>query len=56
MSRDLPEDPDDPERRHVRKIMKSQAGPYQRFKGYYALEEVLDLYQEIWNDSDSDTD
>jgi hypothetical protein len=52
-SRELPEDDSDLERRAVRKIMKSQSGPYQKFDAYYALEDIFDLYMEIWYDSDS---
>ena len=55
-SKEVPEDEGDPERRYVRKIMKSQSGPYQRFDYYYALEDVIDLYMEIWYDSDSSSD
>ena len=55
-SKELPEDEEDPERRHVRKIMKSQSGPYERFDHYYALEDIIDLYMEIWYDSDSSND
>ena len=36
--------------------MKSQSGPYERFDYYYALEDVIDLYMEIWYDSDSSSD
>lgn len=36
--------------------MKSVQGPYPRFNGYYPLEEVIDLYMEIWYDDDSDSD
>ena len=49
----MPEDDSDSERRAVRKIMKSQSGPYQKFDSYYALEDIIDLYMEIWYDSDS---
>lgn len=36
--------------------MKAVQGPYPRFGNYYPLEEVIDLYMEIWYDSDSDSD
>jgi len=52
-SRELPEEESDEERRAARKIMKAQSGPYQRFGAYYALEDIIDLYMEIWYDSDS---
>ena len=52
-SRELPEEDSDEERRAAKKIMKSQSGPYQRFDAYYALEDIIDLYMEIWYDSDS---
>ena len=55
-SKELPDDEDDPERRHARRIMKSQSGPYERFDNYYALEDIIDLYMEIWYDSDSGSD
>jgi hypothetical protein len=31
-------------------------GPYPRFNSYYHLEEIIELYMEIWYDSDSDSD
>ena len=55
-SKEIPDDESDLERRAVRKIMKSQSGPYERFDYYYALEDVIDLYMEIWYDSDSSSD
>lgn len=36
--------------------MKSVQGPYPKFINYYPLEEIIDLYMEIWYDSDSDSD
>ena len=55
-SREIPDDSSDSERRSVRKVMKSQSGPYQRFDSYYPLEGIIDLYMEIWYDSDSSSD
>jgi hypothetical protein len=55
-SKELPEDESDDERRYVRRIMKSQSGPYAKFDYYYALEDIIDLYMEIWYDSDSSSD
>jgi hypothetical protein len=52
----VPIDQYDPERRSLKKIMKSVQGPYARFSSYYPLEEIIDLYMEIWYDSDSDSD
>ena len=36
--------------------MKSVQGPYPKFNHYYPLEEIIDLYMEIWYDDDSDSD
>lgn len=55
-SKPVPVDQFDPERKGLRKIMKSVQGPYPRFNNYYPLEEIIDLYMEIWYDSDSDSD
>jgi hypothetical protein len=41
------------ERRNIKRIMKSLQGPYDRFKHHYPLEEVVDIYMEIWYDSSS---
>ena len=40
----------------MKKTMKAVQGPYPRFGSYYPLEEIIDLYMEIWYDSDSDSD
>ncbi len=40
----IPEDRDDLERKKVKKIMKAQAPPYNRFPAYYPLEDTIDLY------------
>ena len=55
-SNELPEDSFDLERRRARKIMKAQHGPYLRFDAYYPLEDVIDLYLEIWNESSESSD
>ena len=55
-AKNIPSDQYDPERRALRKVMKSVQGPYPRFNAYYPLEEVIDLYMEIWYDDDSDSD
>jgi hypothetical protein len=52
----VPLDQYDPERKALKKTMKSVQGPYARFSNYYPLEEIIDLYMEIWYDSDSDSD
>ena len=46
-------DPENSDRRHIKRIMKSLQGPYDRFKHYYPLEEAVDLYMEIWYDNSS---
>ena len=33
--------------------MKSESGPYEGFNHHYPLEEAIDMYMEIWNESDS---
>ena len=33
--------------------MKSDSGPYEAFKHHYPLQEAIDMYMEIWNESDS---
>ena len=40
----IPEDRVDLERKKVKKIMKAQAPPYNRFPAYYPLEDAIDLY------------
>jgi hypothetical protein len=55
-SKPVPLDQYDPERKALKKTMKSVQGPYARFSNYYPLEEIIDLYMEIWYDSDSDSD
>lgn len=55
-SKAVPLDSSDPERRSLKKTMKSVQGPYSRFDNYYPLEEVIDLYMEIWYDDDSSSD
>lgn len=49
-------DNNDPDRRALKKIMKSVQGPYNKFDSYYPLEEIIDLYMEIWYDDDSSSD
>lgn len=46
-------DPENTERRQIKRIMKSLQGPYDRFKHHYPLEEVVDIYMDIWYDSSS---
>ena len=40
--------------RKIKDIMRSTRGPYSPFKCYYALEEVIDIYMEIWFEESSD--
>ena len=40
--------------RKIKDIMRSTRGPYSSFKCYYALEEVIDIYMEIWFEESSD--
>lgn len=40
----------------MRKVLKAQQGPYPRFDCFYGLEEVIDLYMELWYDSESSSD
>lgn len=54
-SASIPAETGDPERRNVKRIMKSVQGPYPKFNNYYPLEEVIDLYMEIWYKDDSDS-
>ena len=49
----ISQDPENTERRHIKRIMKSLQGPYDRFRHHYPLEEVVDIYMEIWYDSSS---
>ena len=49
----LSNDPLDPERRSVKRTMKSLQGPYEGFKHHYPLDEAIDIYMEIWYDSES---
>lgn len=35
--------------------MKAMQGPYARFPNYYPLGDIIDMYMEIWYDSDSDS-
>ena len=51
----LPLDSQEHERKACKKIMKAVQGPYQKFNCYYPLEEVVDLYMEIWYSDDSDS-
>jgi hypothetical protein len=55
LSKAIPVEPDNTERRHIKRIMKSVQGPYPKFTAYYPLEEVIDLYMEIWYKDDSDS-
>lgn len=55
-SKEVPIESSDPERRGLKKVMKSMQGPYQKFDAYYPLEEIIDLYMEIWYDDDSSSD
>ena len=52
----IPVDIDDMERRMVKRTMKSVQAPYQGFDFHYPLEEAIDIYMEIWYDSDSSSD
>jgi hypothetical protein len=40
--------------RRIKDTMKSVCAPYDQFSNYYKLEEVIDLYLEIWYDEESD--
>ena len=55
-NRNVPIEQYDPERKSLKKTMKSVQGPYLKFNYYYPLEEIIDLYMEIWYDDDSDSD
>ena len=52
----IPDEPNNLERRSVKRIMKALQGPYDRFKHHYPLEDTIDLYMEIWYDSSSSDD
>lgn len=52
-SAQISSNPNDQTRKLVRKTMKSVQGPYQGFENHYPLEQCIDLYVEIWQDSDS---
>ena len=52
----MPIESGDPERRSLKKVMKSMQGPYAKFDAYYPLEEAIDLYMEIWYDDDSSSE
>lgn len=54
-SSSIPTQIEDPERRNIKRIMKSVQAPYPKFKNYYSLEEAIDLYMEIWYKDDSDS-
>jgi hypothetical protein len=54
-SKNIPVLNDDPERRSIKRVMKSVQGPYEKFGHHYPLEEVIDLYMEIWYKDDSDS-
>ena len=54
-STSIPMKSDDPERRSIKRVMKSVQAPYQKFPHYYPLEEAIDLYMEIWYKDDSDS-
>ena len=49
----IPQDPLDPRRKAIKRVMKSLQGPYDGFKNHFLLEEAIDIYMEIWYDSDS---
>ena len=51
----IPQKSEDPERRTIKRVMKSVQAPYPRFQNYYPLEEAIDLYMEIWYKDDSDS-
>mmetsp|Transcript_9742 Transcript_9742/g.9576 ORF Transcript_9742/g.9576 Transcript_9742/m.9576 type:complete len:133 (-) Transcript_9742:7-405(-) len=36
------------------KILRSTRGPYREFENYHSLQEVIELYEEIWFDESSD--
>ena len=43
-------------RRKEKRTMKSTSSPYEPFKGFYPLGEIIDAYMEIWyKDSSSDS-
>ena len=54
-SSSIPQKAEDPERRQIKRVMKSVTAPYQKFQSYYPLEEAIDLYMEIWYKDDSDS-
>ena len=60
VKQEIPETHGDPERKFVKRTMKSVTPPYLKFPSYYPLGEVIDLYMQIWYDdsdtSDSDSD
>ena len=56
LSKEIPSDSYDPERKAVKRIMKSVQGPYPKFTHYYPLENVIDLYMELWYEDSSDSD
>ena len=43
----------DLERRQVKRTMKSVQAPYKGFDYHYPLDQCIDIYMEIWYDSDS---
>ena len=49
----IPTEVDDMERRQVKRTMKSVQSPYQGFDYHYPLDQCIDIYMEIWYDSDS---
>ena len=40
----------------IKMVLKAWAGPYPSFRHYYPLEEVIDLYMEVWYDDSSSSD
>jgi hypothetical protein len=52
----IPEDHSDPERKRAKRTMKSMSPPYYKFTNYYPLEDIIDLYMQIWYDDSSSSD
>ena len=42
--------------RYIKDIMRSVQSPYPPFKSYYQLEDVVDLYMEVWYEDSSSSD
>ena len=42
--------------RYIKDIMRSVQSPYPPFRNYYQLEDVVDLYMEVWYEDSSSSD